>query len=133
MNKLFLLILLLIPAWLAGCASLPALDTLNKRIAAFEIGYGETLKTVQLWLSEGRLSGDAKATVQNTIRKISQARQAMYVAKGVGDLKTAQGKLNTANAALQLVRNYLTANEKPPTGSSINPGAWWFTERRFAA
>lgn len=123
---------LLFALGLASCASLP-LDTINKRIAAFEITYGETLKTVQLWISEGRIASADLVAVQRNIKAISKARQAMYIAKGVGDIKSVQGKLNAANAALQLVRNYLTANEKPPTGSSINPGAWWFTERRFAA
>ena len=107
MKYLLLLIFLLISA----CASLP-LDTLNKRIAAFEIGYGETLKTVQQWIDEGRLTGSAKNGVQANIKAISQARQAMYIAKGVGDIKTAQGKLNAASGALTLVRDYLVKQEK---------------------
>lgn len=99
--------------FLAGCASLP-FDTLNKRIAAFEIGYGETLKTVQLWLTEGRLSAEQKTTVQNAVRKVSQARQAMYIAKGVGDLNKAQNALTAANTSLQVIRELLVKNEAEP-------------------
>ena len=120
---------LLFALGLANCASLP-LDTLNKRIAAFEVTYGEILKTVQVWIDEGRLTGSGLDSVKANIKAVSQARAAMYVAKGVGDIKSAQGQLNAASAALQLVRDYLTRNEKQPSasvkpqGSSINPVQW---------
>lgn len=100
-------------AFFAGCASLP-IDTLNKRIAAFEITYGETLKVIDLWIQEGRLTGTDKTAMQANVKAASEARAAMYIAKGVGDLESAQGKLNAASASLKLIRDYITRNEQRP-------------------
>ena len=114
MIKYFLI--LLCTVLLNGCSNLP-IDTLNKRIAAFEITYNETLKTVLLYLKEDRFSEHDKQLVQEAVRDTSTARAAMYIAKGIGDLETAQGQLLAAQSALQFMRDYLTRAEGKTTST----------------
>lgn len=94
----------------AGCSTLP-IDTLNKRIAAFEIAYEQVLVTVDRWIDEGRLTGDRKKQVQDQIRATRTARLAIYIAKESGDIVAAQGKLTAATAALQILREYVAKQE----------------------
>lgn len=93
-----------------SCANMP-LDTLNKRLAAFEITYKEVLTTVGKWMHEGRLSTEQKIKVQDMVRKISQARTAIYIAKGLNDMNKAQNQLNTANTTLNVLRELLAAKD----------------------
>lgn len=98
---------------LVGCAGL-AVDTLNKRIAVFEIGYNQTLQTIKLWITEGRLKDADKISIQSRVKEMSVARHAMHNAKMLGDLDTVQGQLNAANISLQILRDFITSQEKIP-------------------
>lgn len=109
----FYLAPLILSLSILSCATQP-IDTVNKQIAAFEVSYKHALKTIQLWISEGRLVGVAKTDMQERIKEIEIARAAMYIAKGSGDLKTTSGQLSAANAALGAVRNYIVSKEKVP-------------------
>lgn len=109
-GRLWLAIIMIV---LAGCAGLPV-DTLNKRLAVFEIGYQQTLTTLQTWVDEGRLTGDTKKKIQDHVRDMENALAALYAAKAMGDLDTVDGQLRAAQASLQLVRDYITAQEGIP-------------------
>jgi len=99
--------------FLFDCTGL-AVDTLNKRVAVFEIGYNQTLVTIKLWITEGRLKGTDKVSIQSRVKEMSVARHAMHAAKKLGDLDTVAGQLNAANISLQLLRDYITSQEKVP-------------------
>lgn len=103
----------------AGCGTLP-IDTLNKRIAAFEISYEQVLLTVDRWIDEGRLVGDAKKKIQDQIREARLARLAIYIAKESGDFTTAQGKLTAATAALQIIRDHIANQEAMQPQTRLN-------------
>ena len=105
------IILMLCSLILTACANMP-LDTLNKRIAAFELTYEQALTTLGLWIKENRLSADNKAKAQQLVKQISEARAAIYIAKGLKDLSKAQNQLNVANASLKILRDILAAKEK---------------------
>lgn len=105
--------ILILTLFLIGCTGLPV-DTLNKRIAVFEIGYHQTLVTVKLWIDEGRLKGVDKTSIQLRVKEMSIARHAMHKAKTLGDLNTVAGQLNAANVSLQILRDFITSQEKVP-------------------
>lgn len=108
MKKYFIAVLC---GLITACASLP-LDTLNKRLAAFEVAYEQALVTVGIWIKENRLSVEQKEQVQGMIKKISDARQAIYIAKGLQNMKEAQTQLTNATAALKLLRELLALQDK---------------------
>jgi hypothetical protein len=106
-NFIFLTTLIV---FMFGCASLP-IDTLNKRIAVFEISYGEVLVTVDRWIVEKRLVNEDKAKVQAMIKEVQVARTAMYIAKDAGEIANAQDNLTAANIILSKLRDYVATQE----------------------
>lgn len=98
---------------MTACAGLPA-DTLNKRIAIFEISYGQTLETIKLWIGEGRLNDADKQRMQSYVKDMHTARTTLRAAKAIDDLKTVDGQLRIANVSLQLLRDYIAEKEKIP-------------------
>ena len=96
--------------FLVSCASQPV-DTLNKRLSVFEITYIETLKKIKLWIDEGNLSTDQVVSIKKSVNDMADARQALYLAKSVGDIATVEGQLKIANVSMQLLRDYI-ANKK---------------------
>jgi aspartate-semialdehyde dehydrogenase len=95
---------------LYGCNTLP-IDTLNKRIAVFEVSYEQVLVTIDRWIDEQRLVGAEKETVKEHVRNMYKTRLAMYVAIKSGDLSTAEGRLQTSMTTLELVRQVIIDNE----------------------
>ena len=91
---------------LSSCAMFSNVDTLNKRMALFEVSYEQILLTVDLWIKDGRLIGDKKAIVQRYIKDIYKTRLAMYVALNLGDTASAEEKLKTSLMGLDLVSRY---------------------------
>lgn len=92
---------------LVACASTPTLETLNRRVALFEVSYEQALLTVDRWIEDGRLNGDKKQRVQRYIKDIYKTRLSMYVALKAGGLDKAMDNLNTSLIALDLVRKYI--------------------------
>lgn len=96
-----------------GCTTLPV-DTINKKIAVFELTYNQILTTVKTWNDEGRLLDSQKSFIKERVKEISNARSALFIAKNLGDLDTAQGRLNAANVSLNLLREFIKQQESPP-------------------
>lgn len=88
-------------AMLTGCAGMQ-LDTMNKRLAAFEISYKQALKAVEL--SESRLTPAEKASVANAIEDIERVRGSMYAALAASDIGTAESDLAKVLGLLAVVR-----------------------------
>ena len=103
---------------MGSCATLP-LDTMNKKLAAFEITYNEMLGTVGKWIDENRLNSEQKAQVKNMIKQISEARAAVYMAKGIVNVKDMQTNLNAANKALALLRELIAAQEQKQSSNAF--------------
>jgi len=91
---------------LSSCALFAKVDTLNKRIALFEVSYEQVLITVDRWIADGRLAGDHKQRVKQYINDIYKTRLAMYVALKAGAKGNAEEKLKTSILALELVQRY---------------------------
>lgn len=88
---------------LSSCATYQ-LNTLNKKLYAFEVGYGELLLIINTYIDNGTLAGESKAKVQKAVKEVSQARTAVYVAKGLGDVVRAESELLMASELLKALR-----------------------------
>lgn len=108
---------------LTSCATVQQLDTLNKRMGAFEIAYGETLQIIDRWLTQGMIDDGNKATLQKHIKKIQSARQAFYVAKKVNDFNKAKDSLDIATKSLELMREFIKLKTEQTQGKlhTLNP------------
>ena len=104
------LLFILCAMTIMACATLP-MDTLNKRLGAFEITYGQVLITLNQWIEEKRLDPEQKLKAQELVKKISAARTSIYIAKGVNDLTKAQTQLNAASTLLTALREMLVVKE----------------------
>ena len=107
-NLSFLLI------FLSGCAlfSTPELDTLNKQIAAVETGYTVLLKKVLLWQKDGLINKADQENIVKFMDSIDTSLDAVYVAKGLGELANAENQLKLALTALEQFRAYALSKEK---------------------
>lgn len=108
-NHLWVSTLLLL-MFVAGCATMQ-LDTLNKKITAVEVSYGVILDKLQLYKDEGRFTVAQKATLDARVQEMEVALQSVQIAKGAGDLATAEGQLQAANTILGMLRAYVIAQE----------------------
>lgn len=97
--------------FLAGCAGLQ-IDTMNKRLAAFEVSYSETLKAVERVYNEGRLSQSDALAVADGIEEIEKARVVMYAALAAGDVAASGDALTMAIEALTVMREYAVRAEQ---------------------
>ena len=113
---------------LFSCATLP-IDTLNKKLAAFEITYGQVLESVGAWINDGTLSGENKKKVQVLIQQISEARAAVYMAKGINDLRKAESQLSAAQRSILLLRQLLEARDKQ---AILNPRGGYNVEYSYS-
>lgn len=98
---------------LVGCTSLPV-DTLNKRIAVFEVGYSQTLKTIQHWLKENRIKPQDRSTLKTRIAEMSLARTAMHEARKIGNAAEASTQLMLGTSTLGVLRKYIAQQETSP-------------------
>lgn len=99
------LILLVATLFVAACASTPPVDTLNKKLAAFEVSYEEVLDRAATLKGEDRLS---EATVEDLTRvfdRIDQVRSAAYSALENGDQEKAEDRLERARELLSAARD----------------------------
>ena len=99
---------------LSSCSlfSTPPADTLNKQIALVELGYIQALRTVKEYQSIGLVTPDDQKHIDNFIDSMSSSLDAVYLAKGLGDISTAEGQLKIAITALDSLKQYLIAEEK---------------------
>ena len=91
---------------LFACSSMQV-DTLNKKIAVFEISYGEVLITIDNLISDNDLNYEQIVKVKSLVNNVATARLALYAALKIDDAETAQEKLNAALTLLQAVKQYI--------------------------
>lgn len=97
---------------LSACASMPAVDTLNKRAAVFEIGYQEVLSTAVIYDGEKRLTVADKAKLNTVFDRVDAARSVFRTALIVGDKARFDSGIATALTALEAARAILTEKER---------------------
>lgn len=95
---------ILIAFSLMACPAMEPIDTYNKKVAAFEITYNETLKTAKLYLNSVSVPESKKDSIRAAISSTAQARAAMQVAQSLGDISEAQTQLQVAQKALTVLR-----------------------------
>lgn len=103
-------------AMFSSCATMD-LDTLNKRIAAFEISYQEVLKTIILYKNENRFTADEWSEIQDRVSEVSFARGAMKAAIKIDDYDTASKNLALASNMLNILRTYAIKKEMQNAGT----------------
>ena len=108
MTRFFIFVVSLV---LISCSSMPALDTLNKRVAAFEISFQEIVKVVILYKEEGRLSENDFLKAKGLVNEINETMVLVNSLKSIDDLVGAETNLQRANALLGTLRNYLREKE----------------------
>lgn len=101
-------LLFLMALLLSACLS-NNLDTLNKRFAAFEIGYKSALTQFDSLERSNSLKPETRAKVMTLIQDTNTARKAAYLAKDSGDLTTAENQLVLANKFLEYLIGTLPA------------------------
>ncbi len=109
-------ITLLMAAVMSGCAATLALDTVNKRFAAFEVTYQEALKTALNLRDSGHMDLTTEEYVTSAIKKIEVARTAAYAALKAGDAPLAESHLKVAQSILltlsELIKQQRMSNEQ---------------------
>lgn len=81
--------------FLTGCLT-ASLDTTNKKFAAFEITYKQTLAEISSLEAGNRLKPETKLKVASALEDVNKARNSAYAAKNLGNLKDAETQLNLA-------------------------------------
>lgn len=104
-------IFLAVVMMLGACSVMPTLNTFNERSVAVEVSFTEVVKNLTQWRKEGRLTDSEWASAKKDISDTQAVLDAMYLAKGAGDLATAEGKMSIANAGIALLRKYLVEKE----------------------
>ena len=100
-------IITLLCSLLLSCSTMP-IDTLNKKLATFEIAYGQILQTIGAMMKNGTIAGEQKERVKDLIRQVSKARDAVYIAKGFNDVALAESNLVKARTAFKLIQEIVT-------------------------
>ena len=108
MKRFILSVIMLVTV---GCASIPPIDTVNKRAAAMEITYQELVTRAIQYRKEGRLSTGQILEIQDLFDNINLARGALYLALKNND-PAASNKLKLVNLAILSLRELLTSIEK---------------------
>lgn len=104
-------------AALAGCAGMQPLDTMNKRMLAFEVAYDEVLTTIERQRAEGRIAPTTQARIAQGLRDINRARAFAYAALEAGDPGVFDDKMRLMQSVLQMLRE-LAAQAEPTKGAS---------------
>jgi len=109
MKKLFILIALAFT--LLGCATPTAIDTINKKIAVFEISYQEALTAAISLHSQGLLNQSSQEAITRAIETLGLARQSVYTAIERGNISLAEDNLVRAQQALMLLTQLIRQKE----------------------
>lgn len=100
-------IITLLCSLLLSCSTMP-IDTFNKKLATFEIAYGQILQTIGAMMKNGTIAGEQKEKIKDLIRQVSKARDAVYIAKGFNDVALAESNLVKARTAFKLIQEIVT-------------------------
>jgi hypothetical protein len=85
---------------LAGCASLVKPVSVRQSIAYTEGALTATYQSIGQLKAEGRISAEKRNELVAQADKVGDALDASRLALGVGDISTAEGKLQAARAVL---------------------------------
>ena len=102
-------------------------DTMNKKIAAVEISYQESLSTALVWRSEGRLSHAKIDSLTKLFNDVDQAIQAMYVAKDLVNLSEFNTQQDKALNALKTIRALL---DEKISQTGVVDNIWYFKSNK---
>lgn len=105
--KTFLVLLSLV---VAGCASTPAMDTNEKRLAAAEITYNNTLKTVNKNIN--RMSDSQRRNIKDSILDINKALKAARLALSIRNDVLFNDNISTVNTSIDVLRAILETMEE---------------------
>lgn len=97
---------------LTSCAAVPILDTINKRMAAFEVSFQETVKLVILYRQEGRFTESEFFAIKNRINEVNNILSVTYGLIDSGNIVEADKSLSSAKTVLQIVRRVLLEKER---------------------
>lgn len=98
---------------MAACVSqTPAIDTLNKRFATFEIGYKNALAEVDALERSKSFTPATANKVADLVEELNKARKTAMTAKDAGDVFKADDNLATAIAVLDKLREVLPQKGK---------------------
>jgi hypothetical protein len=97
---------------LYACASVPELKTFEERALAAEITLTRTVQQVIAWRQDGRLSDKNWEAAKQAALETAQLMDAVYVAKGLGDMAKAESGLVAANAGINLLIKILKTQEE---------------------
>ena len=104
MRKIIAAIIIL---FVAGCATTYPVDTINKKMAVFEIGYHEALALAIELRDSGQLDYDQVGRVSDLFNRIDIAREAAYAAIAANKTAVADEYLSVAQTALAAVNSIL--------------------------
>jgi TolA-binding protein len=97
---------------LAACTSMPPADTVNKKMAVFEVSYQNVLEQATRWRVEDRLSEETIQRLDKLFDQIDDARSAAYAALEAGRVDEAENKLQLAQRTLAAARDVLAELER---------------------
>jgi len=109
MKKLFIIVALAFT--LFGCATSPAIDTLNKKLAVFEISYQEALIAAISLHDQGLLNQSSQEFITRAIETLGLARQSVYNAIERGNISLAEDNLVRAQQALVILTQLIRQKE----------------------
>lgn len=100
---------------MAGCVSMEAADTNEKKLAAAEITYKNTMSAIEK--NVDRLTADQKSSVAVNLTKVNNAMKAARLALKVGNDLDFSNNLQSVNTSLDVLRAVLEELEKEETSN----------------
>lgn len=99
-------------ATMLGCSTIPAIDTLNKRIVVAEATYSVVMDKVRVYVGEDRFSKEQLQNILPKVYEIRRALESLQAAKELKDDIMAGNQIQTINRILQTFRDYLAQADK---------------------
>jgi len=100
---------------------MPALDTMNKRMAAFEITYSNLLQKISLYHQEGRINKATGIKLKETLKTIDQARTVAHTAINQNNETGFNDSMSIMTITLESLRTILVEIEDAKRNSSARP------------
>lgn len=113
MKYLFLVITILVTA----CAATPSADTNEKRLAAVEISWKQTLITVDKNI--GRMTPQQKTKIAEILTNANDAIKAARLALSIANEVEFSGKVSAVNSSINILRELLETLEETSYEPSI--------------
>lgn len=94
---------------LVSCVGLQTLDTFNKKLASFEIGYKAALVQIDQMDKANQFKPETKLKVADGLEQVNKARKDIYAALALGDTVKAGDNLSIAITALDALKALVPA------------------------